>query len=82
MSGRRRQTNPTPTSGRIALPDGEPAARADASAAALGRMEVMLDDVQRTLAIQFQRIAFMQAELDKLALTVRAEPPVRGRSNL
>ena len=45
-------------------------------------MEVMLHDVQRTLAIQFQRIAFMQAELDKLALTVRAEPPVRGRSNL
>lgn len=42
----------------------------------------MLHDVQRTLAIQFQRIAFMQAELDKLALTVRAESPVRDRSNL
>ena len=42
-------------------------------------MEVMLHDVQRTLAIQFQRIAFMQAELDKLALTIRdhlADPPL------
>ena len=67
------------------MPDGNAAVEADASAAALGRMEVMLHDVQRTLAIQFQRIASMQAELDELALTVRdhlAEPPVRGRSNL
>ena len=47
-------------------------------------MEATLRDGQRTLAIQFQRIASMQAELDKLALTVRdhlAEPSVRGRSN-
>lgn len=67
------------------MPDGDAAVEADASAAVLGRLEVMLHDVQRTLAIQFQRIAFMQAELDKLALKVRdhlAEPLVRGRSNL
>jgi len=61
------------------LPDGEPAAAADASAAVLGRMEATLRDGQRTLAIQFQRIASMQAELDKLALTIRdhlADPPL------
>ena len=61
------------------MPDGEPAAAADASAAVLGRMEATLRDVQRTLAIQFQRIASMQAELDKLALTIRdhlADPPL------
>ena len=61
------------------MPDGEPAAAADASAAVLGRMEATLRDGQRTLAIQFQRIASMQAELDKLALTIRdhlADPPL------
>lgn len=84
MTARRRQTNPTPTSDRITLPDTEAAVDADASVAALGRMEVTLRDVQHTLAIQFQRIASMQAELDKLALTVRdhlAGPPASGRSN-
>ena len=34
-------------------------------------MEKALTDVQHTLAIQFQRIADMQAELDKLSTTVR-----------
>ena len=48
-------------------------------------MDVTLRDVQHTLAIPFQRIASMQAELDTLALTVRghlAGPPASGRSNL
>ncbi len=45
-------------------------------------MEATLRDGQRTLAIQFQRIASMQAELDKLALTVRDHlaEPLRQRS--
>jgi len=35
-------------------------------------------DVQHTLAIQFQRIADMQAELDKLGTTVRDLAQTQG----
>ena len=66
------------------MPDGE-STDADDSAAALRRIEGTLRDVQHTLAVQFQRIASMQAELDTLARTVRdhlAEPPATDRSNL
>jgi len=48
------------------------------------RIETTLRDVQHTLSIQFQRIASLQAELDKLALTVRehlAEPPAVARKS-
>jgi len=37
----------------------------------LARIDKTLTDVQHTLAIQFQRIADIQAELDKLGTTVR-----------
>jgi len=41
------------------------------TAETVARIEKTLTDVQHTLAVQFQRIADMKAELDRLSTTVR-----------
>jgi hypothetical protein len=84
MNGRRRPPSLRTASVRIPVPDGGATSDADSTAAVLVRIETTLRDVQHTLSIQFQRIASMQAELDKLALTVRehlAEPPAVARKS-
>jgi hypothetical protein len=53
------------------LPGGDERSSIEPTAATLARLEKTLADIQHTLAIQFQRIADMQAELDKLGTTVR-----------
>jgi hypothetical protein len=53
------------------LPANEERSSVEPTAATLARIEKTLSDVQHTLAIQFQRIADMQAELDKLGTAVR-----------
>ena len=68
VAGRPRTTIADKSTGM--LPPGDGSAH-HPSVTPLVRIENLLGDVQHTLSIQFQRIADMQAELDKLATTVR-----------
>jgi hypothetical protein len=77
VTGYRRTPSRTPASVPVApsaahaKPDGESKNKSGESSSSLARIETTLVDVHHTLSIQFQRIATIQAELDKLATAVK-----------
>jgi hypothetical protein len=70
VTGRRRTETPTLISAALSF-DGGGTTPIRPPVSALARIEMMLNEVQHTLSIQFQRIAAMQAEVDRLAVTIR-----------
>lgn len=71
VASRRRTPIPTLTPVARPLPDGPATNGTAPSISGHTRIEVTLSEIQHTLAIQFQRIAAIQVELDKLAASLR-----------
>jgi hypothetical protein len=68
----------SPASPGNSFPASDERSSIEPTAGTLARIEKTMADVQHTLTIQFQRIADMQAELDKLGTTVRDLAQTQG----